>query len=53
MCITFCYNAICVNYDMCGRLLGTRWFLMGIDGNYRGMDGDYREIDLIRDSHPS
>ena len=33
-------------------MLGTRWFLMGIDGNYRGMDGDYREIDLIRGSHP-
>ena len=34
------------------RVLGTRWFLMEIDGNYRGMDGDCREIDLIRGSHP-
>ena len=33
-------------------LLGARWFLMEIDGNYRGMDGDCREIDLIRGGHP-
>ena len=33
-------------------MLGTQWFLMGIDGNYRRIDGNYREIDLIRGSHP-
>ena len=30
-----------------GKVLGIRWFLMGMDRNYRGMDGNYREIDLI------
>ena len=34
------------------NVLGTWWFLMEIDGNYRGMDGDCKEIDLIRNSHP-
>ena len=32
-------------------MLGTQWFLMEIDGNYRRMNEDYREIDLIRGSH--
>ena len=34
------------------RMLGTQWFLMGMDRNYRGIDENYREIDLIRGSHP-
>ena len=35
-----------------GKLLGTQWFLMEIDGNYRRIDGNCKEIDLIQDSHP-
>ena len=33
-------------------MLGTQWFLMEMDKNYRGIDGNCRKIDLIRDSHP-
>ena len=32
-------------FYMC--MLGTWWFLMEIDGNYRRMNEDCREIDLI------
>ena len=28
-------------------LLGTQWFLMGIDRNYKEIDGNCREIDLF------
>ena len=33
-------------------LLGIRWFLMGMDRNYRRIDGSCREIDLIYGNHP-
>ena len=37
-------------FYMC--ILGTQWFLIEIDGNYRRMNEDCREIDLIQGSHP-
>ena len=33
------------------RMLGTQWFLMGMDRNYWGIDENSKEIDLIRGSH--
>ena len=28
------------------QLLGIRWFLIGMDRNYRGIDENYRKINL-------
>ena len=33
-------------------MLGTWWFLMGMDRNDWGIDGNCTEIDLIQGSHP-
>ena len=33
-------------------MLGTQWFLTGMNINYRGIDENCWEIDLIQGSHP-
>ena len=59
ICLDMIEMEISVSWDLVHMfwihewLLGTQWFLMGIDGNYRGIDGNCRKIDLIRGSyHP-
>ena len=32
-------------------MLGTQWYQMVMDRNYRGIDGNCKEIDLIQGSH--